>query len=164
MCRSAHDIQQYKYLVGFEEGDFVFADNKIRVVGHDFLSIKARHKAQGFSVFQCAMPESSGLKPTFDNGEFPMDDISVLFGRYRLKYIRNPVWLPRIDQLQHIVDVGNMQGVVHAVLRIKNDLPAAYWLSMISVERWWLSYVMMDQRDLYWTGARWGSFADMMGI
>ena len=67
-------------------------------------------------------------------------------------------WLPRIDQLQHIVDVDNMHGMVYVVLRIENMPSTSYWLGMTSLEQWWLAYVMMDKYNgAHWDGVCWKS-------
>ena len=98
MCESARYLHQYKYDVGFDEGDFVYDGDKVRVVGHDFLSIGISDRHMPRPVYRFAMIEDVNFNVEFDGFEIVHRE-----GEYCIDIISNPVWLPRPDQLFSLV-------------------------------------------------------------
>ena len=95
MCRTADPIQHYKYQKGFDEGDFVYDGKKVRVVGHDFISLKREFNQSGIFVFKFAMIKSD------DDFIIDNENVDIVYKQceYEIDHIINPKWVPRLDQL-----------------------------------------------------------------
>jgi hypothetical protein len=95
---SAHafyEIQEPKYKSGFEESDFVWDGKRVRVVGHDFLSIK--RNSRDSRSFYFAILENDGFSVQSDISTAMV--CHSMEGKYRFDILANPIWLPRQDQL-----------------------------------------------------------------
>ena len=155
MCQTAIELQIKKYRSGFEEGDFVFDGQKVRVIGYDFLNIRAKFKYEARPVFYFAMMENYSDVSWIQEGSYPSIVTSLMKGKYTIEKLYSPIWLPRLDQLMDLVKdsvvyhsrVGyfTYTDMMFAWLR-REGLP----LGVNSEEQLWLIFVM---RKLY--GKEW---------
>ncbi len=86
--------------------------------------------------------------------------------RWELEH-RSPNWLPRQDQLQAMVNPEG-QGIIGFMYQFYRFMDALYcdwrdpWIAevfkkqgRISLEQFWLCYVMKEKYQKHWTGEEW---------
>lgn len=76
-------------------------------------------------------------------------------GSKQCENTKNKTWLPRQDQLQKMVVVGNLHDMGYAVRRVDWNAVDDYWVQLKSLEQFWLSYAMVDLYNKLWNGTEW---------
>ncbi|MCK5645030.1 MAG: hypothetical protein KAJ19_29795 [Gammaproteobacteria bacterium] len=166
MCNKAGPIQNIKFENGYHEGDYIECDGKVRIVGHDFISLDEKLKVNPWNVFRFAMLSSTAAGFSTINCEDLPHEIALEYGEYIIEYIKNPLWLPCQDQLQDMLeeplcDFNNYSGMkgfkrhLGLIGELHEFAARKHGYKTNSMEQLWLAFVMHEKYDRRWDGSNW---------
>ena len=147
-CSKTNKLIYAKMKLGFNEGDYIWDGEQIRLIGHDFIDLKETYNENHRPHFCFAMLEDEPLHVNTDS--YP-EEISFKHGLYVAESICNPVWIPTQEQLQNLLlCVGGdytklLKQFIHFTEYHNN-----YRALSKPKEQLWLEYFMWKKYSLMW--------------
>ena len=146
MCEKAIVIQRYWIPM---EGDFITTSNGIIVLSTNIM---------GFHWHECHLheiriPVCKPIEITFERNKLS-DTINFKYAEFNIKQIHNPIWLPRQDQLQDMVELTgykeNDKTVDLWILGDFTEFTGNNWKTFVTMEQLWLAFVMHKKYGKVW--------------
>ena len=147
-CSKANQLIHAKLNLGFNEGDYIWDGERVRLIGHDFIDLKKIYNEHRNLCFRFAMMEDEPIHINTDN--YPQE-ISFKHGVYVAESIRNPVWIPTQEQLQNILlSVGGDYTKLLKQFIHHTEYHNSYKASSKPTEQLWLEYFMWKKHRMNW--------------
>lgn len=145
-CKVAHQLIALKMKLGFNEGDYVYDGEKVRLIGHDFISLTKKWHPE-YPYFQFAMLEAE--PNLFIEGKYYPHEITMKYGMYKTETIYNPIWIPTQEQLQNLLPCVDYTTLLNRFIHFTNVHNSYHKLSSTK-EQLWLDYFMWKKFDVVW--------------
>lgn len=157
LCERAEEIQklrQWRYYDNdllretregnFEEGDYIWVDSGIYLIGGDCYEVQ-EYSRYGLEIASAGYCEGYGFN------------------------VKKVIWLPRQDELQEMVDEGNVLELLSAfdcfiytdfkIAPQNNLIQRRFWnlyvTQFTSMEQLWLAFVMKEKYNKTWENGKW---------
>lgn len=147
-CKTASPLIMAKRKLGFNEGDYIWDGKKVRLIGHDSLSITQKCNPR-YPAFTFAMLEPQPII-SIDSEEYPYS-LVIKHGEYIFEVISRPVWIPTSDQLQDILllSCSSYTCLLERFIHF-TEYHNSYKVQCKSKEQLWLEYFMWKRFKLLW--------------
>ena len=147
-CKAAGPLILAKRQCGFHKGDYIWDGKKVRLIGHDSLSVTQKSDPK-YPAFTFAMLEPQPII-SIDAEYYPHEAV-IMHGNYIFEVIRYPVWIPTPDQLQKIL-LGSCDNYLNLLKRFIHftEYHNSYEWRDKPMEQLWLEYFMWKKFNLLW--------------
>ena len=147
-CKTAYPLIKYKQHHGFNEGDYIWDGKKVRLIGHDTLSITKKYDPKyPYFIFSMLKP-APAVSVDWEN---PSETATIMHGEYAFEVIRRPVWIPTTDQIQEILlrSGGSYLNLLKQFAHYTEYHNSYMWQDKTK-DQLWLEYFVWIKFSLVW--------------